>query len=286
MAQVSRPFQVVLAAAVLFAVLWFFALRPKSDSGSSSAPPSPPAAQPAAPRQPGSSLPGGLGRSVGKADQARNQANQSAQASQRAAGNSSPTGTPAKPAPLTKAGPAAPASPGTPSARGTPTSSAPASPGAATPGQLLSAGVVPNLPGELAGKLGAGAVPARRAARPRHSAPARPHHRARGGASPGAVTAALARGKVVVLLFWNRGGSDDRLVHQELRRVSSHGGRAVIAAAPIGSVSHYSAVTNGVQVLQSPTVLIVDRRRRARLLVGFTDAAEIGQAVTEALRHR
>lgn len=97
---------------------------------------------------------------------------------------------------------------------------------------------------------------------------------------------ALARGKVVVLLFWDHRGSDDRLVQSELRRVSTHHGRALVAAAPIRSVSRYGAVARGVQVLQSPTVLIADRARRARVLTGYTDAAEIGQAVTEALTLR
>lgn len=44
----SRPLQVVLAAAVLFAALWFVALRPKPDSGLSSPPAASPAASPTA----------------------------------------------------------------------------------------------------------------------------------------------------------------------------------------------------------------------------------------------
>ena len=233
MDQVSRPFQVVLAAALLFAVLWFIALRPKPESGSRSAPPSPAVAQPAAPRQPGNSLPNGMGRAVTKADQAKNQANGSARARQQAAGNPTSPGTATNPAPLTKP-----------------------APGARAP--------TPTKP----------------------STGARPRGRARGGPSPAAVTSALQRGKVVVLLFWNPRGSDDRVVRDELRRVSTHRGRVMVVAAPISSVSGYGAVTQGIQVLQSPTVLVIDRRRRARMLAGFTDAAEVGQAVTEALRVR
>jgi hypothetical protein len=298
MDQVSRPLQVVLAAAVLFAVLWFVALRPKPDSGPSSAPKPTPPAKPATPRQPGSSLPGGLGRSVTKADQARSGANQAVQASQAAAAPNAPApgaSTPSAPAaksgaPAKSASTANPASlpttaPGaTPAARATPAHAA-GRPGAAaaTAGRLLQTGVLALLPGELARNATAAGAPARRTSPAR---PAPPRRRPRDGASPAAVDDALAHGRVVALLFWNPRGSDDQLVRGELRRVSTHHGRALIAAASIRSVSGYGAVTRGVQVLQSPTVLIVDRARRARVLTGYTDAAEIGQAVSQALAVR
>jgi len=104
--------------------------------------------------------------------------------------------------------------------------------------------------------------------------------------SPAAVSTAMANGKVVVLLFWNQQASDDRSVRAELAHVSSHGGRVLIVAAPVRQVSLFSDSTRGVQVLQSPTIIVVDRRHRARTLVGYTDRAEIGQAVDGALAGR
>jgi hypothetical protein len=104
--------------------------------------------------------------------------------------------------------------------------------------------------------------------------------------SPAAVGAAMASGKVVVLLFWDRRASDDRRVRDELGHVSSHGGRALIVAAPVRQVSAFSSYIRGVQVLQSPTIVVVDRRRLARLLVGYTDRGEIGQSVDAALLAR
>ena len=101
-----------------------------------------------------------------------------------------------------------------------------------------------------------------------------------------AVSAAVAHGKVVVLLFWNRQASDDRSVRAELAHVSSHGGRALIVAAPVRQVSLFSSSIRGIQVLQSPTVVVVDRRHRARTLLGYTDRTEIGQAVDQALAGR
>ena len=105
-------------------------------------------------------------------------------------------------------------------------------------------------------------------------------------AAPAAVQRALASGKVVVLLFWNHRSTDDRAVRDELSHVSTHGGRALIAAAPVDDVSRYSDVTTGVQVLQSPTVVVVDRQRRASTLVGYNDRFGIGQAVLNALAGR
>jgi hypothetical protein len=104
--------------------------------------------------------------------------------------------------------------------------------------------------------------------------------------SSAAVSAAIAKGKVVVLLFWNGQASDDRSVREELAHVSSHNGRALIVAAPVRQVSLYGNSIRGVQVLQSPTIVVVDRRHRARTLVGYTDRAEIGQAVDVALAGR
>jgi hypothetical protein len=108
----------------------------------------------------------------------------------------------------------------------------------------------------------------------------------RATSGPSQVHAALAHGKVVAILFWNPKSSDDRAVRDEIAQVSNHGGRALIVVASIGQVSRYGEVTRNVQVTQSPTVLIVDRARKARLLAGYTDRAEIGQAVSDALSRR
>lgn len=131
------------------------------------------------------------------------------------------------------------------------------------------------------------APPARTSAAKPAARPA-PHPAAAPKATPAsiAVAAAMAQGKVVVLLFWNQAASDDRSVRAELAHVSSHRGRVLIVAAPVRQVSLFSSSIRGVQVLQSPTVIVVDRRHRARTLVGYTDRTEIGQAVDDALAGR
>jgi hypothetical protein len=123
------------------------------------------------------------------------------------------------------------------------------------------------------------ATPAARSARPAQHPAAKPE----ATSASIAVGAAIAKGKVVVLLFWNQQSSDDRGVREELAHVSSHNGRVLIVAAPVRQVSLFSDSTRGVQVLQSPTIIVVDRRHRARTLVGYTDRTEIGQAVDDAL---
>jgi hypothetical protein len=126
------------------------------------------------------------------------------------------------------------------------------------------------------------AKPAASPARPAQHPAATP----KATSSSAAVRSAMAHGKVVVLLFWNRQAADDRSVRQELAHVSSHGGRVLIIAAPVRQVSLFGDSTRGVQVLQSPTIIVVDRRHRARTLVGYTDRTEIGQAVDDALAGR
>jgi hypothetical protein len=88
-------------------------------------------------------------------------------------------------------------------------------------------------------------------------------------------------GKVVVVLFWNRKASDDRATRQALRSVDTHGGKVVPTAVAIGDVGRYEAITRGVQVLESPTVLVIGAGGKARSITGYTQAKEIDQAVSD-----
>ena len=97
-----RQFIVVLLVAVLlFGAVYMLALRPKADSGGSSTPAKPaPQATTSPAKGPGSSIPGGLGKSVTKARGAAGQsdaANQRLQQATGGAGGSSSTSTSAAP---------------------------------------------------------------------------------------------------------------------------------------------------------------------------------------------
>ncbi len=92
---------------------------------------------------------------------------------------------------------------------------------------------------------------------------------------------AVARGKVAVLLFYSREAADDRAVRRALRAANRHDGRVVVRAASIARVAEYAAITQGVDVLQAPTLLVIGKDNRARSLVGFTDTRAIDQLVAD-----
>jgi hypothetical protein len=88
-------------------------------------------------------------------------------------------------------------------------------------------------------------------------------------------------GKVVVVLFWNKDGSDDRATRSALRAVDRHHGKVVATAIPVSDVGKYEAITRGAQILESPTVLIIGAGGKARAITGYTEASEINQAVSD-----
>jgi hypothetical protein len=102
---------------------------------------------------------------------------------------------------------------------------------------------------------------------------------------PVKVRKAIRQGDVVVLLFWNRKGPDDRDVRRSLRKVDTFDGRVVTKAAPLSAISRYGRIARGVDVNQSPTVVVVDPELRAETIVGYTDTETIDQAVVDALRN-
>jgi len=119
-------------------------------------------------------------------------------------------------------------------------------------------------------------------ARPR--AIAKPTVRRRHGHGPvAAVTAALLAHKAIAIAFVDDGTADAHAVAQEMRHVSSFGGRAVVLSVPLSQLSAYAFITNTVQVTIAPTVVIVDRRGRASTIVGFADRGEIAQRLADAL---
>ena len=93
------------------------------------------------------------------------------------------------------------------------------------------------------------------------------------------LLAALERRRAVVLLFWNRKASDDRAVRRAVGATAGRHGKALVKAVPISQVARYGAITRGVQVLQSPTTLVIAPDRKARAIVGLTTTAEIDKAV-------
>jgi hypothetical protein len=58
-----------------------------------------------------------------------------------------------------------------------------------------------------------------------------------------------------------------------------------VASAPIKKISKYGRIARGVDIEQSPTVVIADPELRAETLVGYVDSATIDQYVVDAFRN-
>jgi hypothetical protein len=102
---------------------------------------------------------------------------------------------------------------------------------------------------------------------------------------PKPVAKAIRHHKAVVLLFWNGKSADDKAVHAALKKVDRWDGRVFVASAPIKQISKYGRIARGVDVEQSPTVVVADPKLRAETLVGYVDAKTIDQAVVDAFRN-
>jgi hypothetical protein len=139
---------------------------------------------------------------------------------------------------------------------------------------------------QAAAAASSGSGPAKPAAQSSAPKPATaPAPRASNAQRPTPNAHATNAPRVLVLLFWNSGASDDRLVRSNLNQISRHHGNVAIAAAPIKDVGRYGPITSGVKVLESPTVIVLDTRsRQARTITGYTDTRELDQAVAESLR--
>lgn len=283
MAQLSRPYQIALAALVVLAAAWLLVLRPHSSSSNGTEASTATVAQPSTSSTSSSasspvyhgSAPGieGLTRAIAKAhgavvtseQNAKQLSERAAQASSTASGASASTSsTPSSTHPTST---------------GATTTKAPAS----TPSSTTKAAhPVHEQPG-IKSQSGAGRTPARQAL----------------------VERALHEGKVAVILFWNRQGSDDRAVRFELslleavhhiirpvahtpqvRRRLERAGLELqkpFAAfeASAKQVASFGTITRGVQVYDTPTILVVGKNGYTQVITGLTDAYAIEQAIDE-----
>ena len=101
---------------------------------------------------------------------------------------------------------------------------------------------------------------------------------------PKPVARAIRKHKVLVLLFWNGKSADDKAVHAAVVKVNRWDGRVFVSTAPIKQIAKYGRLARGVDVEQSPTVVVADSKLRAETLVGYVDSLTIDQAVVDALR--
>ncbi|HEY3829945.1 MAG TPA: hypothetical protein VGL57_12170 [Solirubrobacteraceae bacterium] len=267
MAQISRPFQVVLAAFALLVLVWFFALhRPTSTTSSPTLVANSPAsthrsvssaaARHAAARRAAHTAASDhathTAATKGNAAHAGQQAGKSAHTRSAAAGQHHVTTSSAAHAATLHAGAASSAShTGTSHAAAKPSAShVAATPRGSQPAQHGSAGA-PKTP----------STPAMQAT----------------------VAAELKRGKVVLLLFWNHNSSSDNLVRQQVQDVARKlGHRVVVHTASASQVGSFGSITRDIQVYQTPTLLIVNPKAQVTTVTGYTDAYALEQTIREA----
>jgi hypothetical protein len=169
-----------------------------------------------------------------------------------------------------------------------------ATPAAATPAATTPAATTPAATTPAATTPAATARAATKPAAARHHAAPRAHHAARTHAKAShrvatptdrvaLVNAALAKHRVLALLFYNPAASDDRAVKQELKAIPTRHGRVVKLAIPLSELASYPVITNQVLIQTSPTLAIIDHSAQAFTLVGFVDGLEIAQRLDNAL---
>lgn len=150
------------------------------------------------------------------------------------------------------------------------------------------------------------ATPTKQTTTPKARTHASPHPGAAVPAGQRAVERQLSQGNVVALLFWNRQSPSDTAVRDELQlllKVHQHsqsyanqpkvkrlftdfssGIHRTIAVdeATAKQVAEYGAITRGVQLYNTPTLLIITKTGKTLVLTGLQDAYSIEQAIDEA----
>ncbi|HXW58619.1 MAG TPA: hypothetical protein VEJ23_03980 [Solirubrobacteraceae bacterium] len=315
MTQISRPFVIALAAVLLLAGVWFVALKPHASSSPetpASTPAQAPAPSGAAQEQANAapshvdhtSTPGleGLTKDINRAHGAvaASQANgrgveeKAAQVSggTSASATSSPPSSQPTQAPSTSSPPTSATAPKTASAPSTSkTSGAPASVHAAAAAAAAeSAKAAEEKAASEAAKAGASAGKETTTRIPANQA---------------LVEDALKEHKIAVLLFWNPHSAEDQVVrlsvgliagvheifealqsNPETSRAVKQSGVslpkiAVFEAGP-GEVASFGSFTRSVQVLQTPTVLIVNPLGQVTSIPGYTETRAINQRIGES----
>ncbi|HTA15258.1 MAG TPA: hypothetical protein VK781_10430 [Solirubrobacteraceae bacterium] len=265
MAQLSRPYQIILGVVLVFGLIWAVALRSHASNPSQPVPSSPTAATSASTSSTSAvaeakaagaptpiyhgAAPGveGLTRAIAKAHGAVATSQQNAQQLQHKSGEAS---------------------------------------GEAQTSTTPVVAAAKRASSAAAQKPVAAAALAHRATARRHGHIRTPAKTPSGRtAAQIAVESELAHGKTVMLVFWNPKATVDREVQAQAGALA-HGskGTVTIHTALAHQVGIFGKITEVVRVYQTPTILIVNRRGVVSTLTGLTDVFALEQAVREARR--
>jgi hypothetical protein len=97
---------------------------------------------------------------------------------------------------------------------------------------------------------------------------------------PAGVGRAL-RERQVVVLFFGQGGADDFATAEAVASLRGLE-RVAVFRDGIQNLGKYPGIVSGLGVAQAPAVVIVGKKRRARLIEGFVDSGTLRQQVVDA----
>jgi hypothetical protein len=103
----------------------------------------------------------------------------------------------------------------------------------------------------------------------------------RAGNNPQKLQRALREHRKVVLLFTNARGLDDRIVERSLRAVRRDT-KALTLTDAVSSVDRYGSLVENLGVSQTPSIVLIDRNGKARLVEGYVDGESLVQVVADA----
>jgi hypothetical protein len=108
---------------------------------------------------------------------------------------------------------------------------------------------------------------------------------------PKDVAGALESRHVLVLAVladdakpWRPLADDERYVRNELRKVNRYDGGVLVKQVPAGKLSSYGSLVNDLDVNQTPSIVVIDRDLKGRVLTGYVDRIAINQAIADARR--
>ena len=98
---------------------------------------------------------------------------------------------------------------------------------------------------------------------------------------PRRAARAVRAGKKVVILFENPKGLDDRAMGGAMRELARRT-KAVVITDNVDAVGRYGQLVEDVGVSQTPSIVIIDRVGRARLIEGYIDVDTLAQSVADS----
>jgi hypothetical protein len=75
---------------------------------------------------------------------------------------------------------------------------------------------------------------------------------------------------------------DDRYVRNALRDVNRYDGEVFVKTVPAGNLARYGAMVNDLGVKQTPSIVVIDRELKGRVLTGYVDRIAINQVIADA----